>query len=244
MRILQLNAWTGRIKGGILKFLQENTFDIICLQEAVWTDGDGRELEYFFASVRQMKEAAGLDYEVKASNWGVTLQGEKIEQGNVILSKEPFVETEVRELCGDYGHRTMSPQENNDQLYTAIKAKLKNGLTIFNYHGFWEPDPIGDQRTVEAMRKAVTMIQDVEGPLIMCGDLNVNYESPAMRELDFLTDLTHTHNVKNTLAGLKFAGAVACDHILVNEHVKTSRFKVHPEIVSDHLALSTDFTIH
>ena len=40
MKILQLNTWTGRIKGALLEFFRKNDFDVICLQEAVWSDND------------------------------------------------------------------------------------------------------------------------------------------------------------------------------------------------------------
>ena len=67
MKILQLNAWTGRIKYNIIEFLENNDFDVICLQEAVWTEDNGEELEYFFASLRQIQQASGLSYVEKAS---------------------------------------------------------------------------------------------------------------------------------------------------------------------------------
>lgn len=31
MKILQLNVWTGRIKGALLEFLNSNDFDEICM---------------------------------------------------------------------------------------------------------------------------------------------------------------------------------------------------------------------
>ncbi len=74
----------------------------------------------------------------------------------------------------------------------------------------------------------------------MCGDLNVIHEAPAMRALDFLCDLTHENHVQNTLSGLKYNGAVPCDHILVSPEVKVENFKVYPDLISDHLALSAE----
>ena len=35
MKILQLNVWTGRIKGALLNFIKSNDLDVICMQEAV-----------------------------------------------------------------------------------------------------------------------------------------------------------------------------------------------------------------
>ena len=71
----------------------------------------------------------------------------------------------------------------------------------------------------------------------MCGDLNIIYDSPAMRPFDFLTDLTHEYNIDNTLVGLKFDGKVACDHILINDQVKAVDFTVSDRIISDHKPL-------
>lgn len=50
MKILQLNVWTGRIKGALLDFLRNNDFDIICMQEAVWSNSKQKELENFFCN--------------------------------------------------------------------------------------------------------------------------------------------------------------------------------------------------
>jgi AcrR family transcriptional regulator len=132
---------------------------------------------------------------------------------------------------------------DDNQAYYALKVKLANGLTVLNYHGYWKPDPIGDDMTVRCMRKVADMIRSEKGPVLMCGDLNVVYESPAMRELDFLTDLTHETNTKQTLMNLKFVKDVACDHILISDGLKWSNFEVHKELVSDHAAVSADIEI-
>ena len=68
MRILQLNVWTGRIKGALIDFIKNGNFDVICMQEAVWA-GNRERLENFFATVDQIKEASGLEYDTRSSNW-------------------------------------------------------------------------------------------------------------------------------------------------------------------------------
>ena len=248
MKILQLNAWTGRIKYNVVNFIRNNDFDVICLQEAVWTEDDGEELEYFFASLRQIQQASGLLYIEKISHWGISLGGkniERVEQGNVILSRFPIKKAEIREISGEYDERFMSnADEVNNQLYTAIKVELENGLTVLNYHGFWRNQPMGDEVSTECMKRVAEMIKGTKGPVVMCGDLNLVYEAPAMQELDFLHDLTHDFGVKNTLVKLKVKNDVACDHILVNDRVKVNSFAVlSNEIVSDHMPLVADIEI-
>ena len=33
LKILQLNAWTGRIKGALIDFIKSGDFDVVCLQD-------------------------------------------------------------------------------------------------------------------------------------------------------------------------------------------------------------------
>ena len=116
-------------------------------------------------------------------------------------------------------------------------AKLKNGANIVNHHGYWLANPLGNKTTVSVMKKVAKIVRELDGPVIMCGDLNVVYESPAMRELDFLRDLTHEYKLKSTLVGLKFDGEVACDHILVSKDIKVKNFRREEKIISDHYGL-------
>ena len=233
MRILQLNVWTGRIKGALLEFLKKSDFDVICMQEAVW-GGRQAELENFFATVEQLKEASGLKYDSRSSNWGMKIfSGDNImEQGNVILSKDDFVEKRDEVVHNEYSV-VRNAQDFYEHVYTVQVAKLKNGLNIVNHHGYWKPTPMGDETTVEVMRKVANTVKGLKGSVVMCGDLNIVHKSPAMRELDFLHDLTHEHNIDNTLSGLKFNGKVACDHILVSDDVAVKDFRVLDDIVSD-----------
>jgi endonuclease/exonuclease/phosphatase family metal-dependent hydrolase len=245
VKVLQLNVWTGRIKGALTRFLREHDYDIICLQEAVWCQEAPIHLGHFVDTVEDLKEAAGLEYDARVSNWGMALLGGEatMEQGNVILSRYPIVSVEKKRIYGKYRCATNFNIKNgavDDQGYFALKVKLENGLTVMTYHGYWKPDPIGDETTVECMRKAADMLRDETGPVLMCGDLNVEAASPAMRELDFLKDLTAETGTKQTLMNLKFVKDVACDHILISDDIKWSNFEVHKELVSDHAAVSVD----
>ena len=244
MRILQLNVWTGRIKGALLEFLNSNDFDVICMQEAVWIKDKQKELENFFATVDQIKEASGLKHESRSSNWGMRIFSEDniMEQGNVILSKSEIAEERNDLVHNEYGI-VESVQDFYEHAYTLQVAKLKNGLNVVNHHGYWKPTPRGDETTVKVMRKVANIVKSLDGPIVMCGDFNIIHEAPAMRELDFLRDLTYEYGIDNTLSGLKFNGKVACDHILVNDAVKVKRFGVLDDIVSDHKALVVEIVI-
>ena len=239
MKILQLNVWTGRIKGALIDFFKTHDFDVICLQEAVWA-GDNERLANFFATVEQIKEASGLKYELKSSNWGMEIfADDRMEQGNVILSRYPIKREESELVHGEYGV-AKTVKDFYEHAYTLQIAELDNGVTIVNHHGYWQPTPVGNETTVEVMKKVAAVVHESKGPVVMCGDLNIVHKAPAMRELDFLRDLTEENGIKNTLSGLKFNGEVACDHILVNDLVEVVRFEMLPDLVSDHRALTAE----
>ncbi len=241
MKILQLNVWDGKVSGALLNFIKQNDFDLICLQEAVWSPKNDI-LEVFSASVEQIKTASRLNYESRATNYTIPAFGSEIHQGNVILSRTEIIDEKIIAAYGE--EKTVSSsQELLDHCFKAQLVKLENGLNVVNYHGYWVPSPVGDETTVAAMQKVAQMIKNTDGPLVMCGDLNVIHESPAMRQLDFLKDLTHEYHINNTLSGLKFDSNIACDHILVNDQIKVLDFKVLDVIISDHKPLIAEIDL-
>ncbi len=238
MRILQLNVWDGRVKGALINYLSENQFDAICMQEAVWLEeDDGGAHSGFFAMLSDIQAASGLKYSSCSPNWSIkSFLGYTLYQGNVILSREKIVD-EKKTVVFDGATEIKTKQDFYDHCYTAQMVKLESGLNIANYHGYWQNQPLGNEDTVKAMKNAVSLVKAADGPLVMCGDLNIVHEAPAMRELDFLRDLTEEYHVDNTLAGLKYGGKVACDHILVSKDITVSSFEVVDKIISDHKGL-------
>jgi endonuclease/exonuclease/phosphatase (EEP) superfamily protein YafD len=152
------------------------------------------------------------------------------------------VKDETKLLHGKYID-SMIFERGDDHAYFAQKVRLDNGLTVVNYHGYWLPNPIGDDETVRCMQQVADWIKEETGPVVMCGDLNVSAESPAMRTLDFMTDLTATNKIRTTLQNIKFIKDVACDHILINDQVRANNLVVHDDLVSDHKTMSLDFDI-
>ena len=238
MKILQLNVWNGRIKGALVDFLAQNPFDLICMQEVVWLDEDDKGVHSgFFATLDDLKKASGLNYDSRSINWTLdSFNGHKLYQGNVILSREKIIEEKI--ITAIEGTTELKAwQDFYDHRWTAQRIKLESGLNVVNYHGYWQKQPLGNEDTVKAMKNVAALIKEVSGPLVVCGDFNVIYDSPAMRELDFLRDLTEENHIDNTLAGLKYGGKVACDHILVNENIEVVDFQVVEKIISDHKGL-------
>lgn len=234
MRIMQINLWTGRIKYPLKKFIARAGVDILCGQEAVWKEDDQEQIENLFTTADQIKNFGEFQDDFRTANMGMRLGNGVMMMGNVVMSRSKLVEKEEKLV---HGVPNLEDGKMIDHAYFAQKVVIGEGVVVVNYHGYWKPEPIGDENTVVAMEKVAEMIRGETRPVVMCGDLNVISESPAMRCLDFMRDLTEESGVKTTLSGLGFQGEVACDHVLVNDKVKVRDFRVIDELVTDHKAI-------
>lgn len=239
MKILQLNVWMGKVEGGLKRFLENHDFDVICMQEVFASCDNTNCVSYLCFDLSKIKKASRLPYAFFSPHWSFDLANSSCQRGNLILSRIPFVKTNSIFTNGAYReHAPLDIVFSNTNTLQIIE--LENGFTVVNHHGFWRPNPIGDSETVRAFTKVADTIRGLNGPLVMCGDFNIIHKSPAMRQLDFLRDLTYENGITTSLSGLGYDGEVACDHILINVQVQVTDFTVYPDLVSDHLALSAD----
>lgn len=239
MKILQLNVWMGRISGNLLRFLENTNFDVICMQEVVRSEDRAMHLSRFCATLPAIKAASGLEFDYFSPNWGTEIaNGGTMQLGNLVLSRVPIQDKQTVFVNKAYKENLiLEAQPSNISNLQIIR--LETGLTVANHHGYWHKNPMGDENSIATMRHVAAELKKINGPLVFCGDLNVIGESPVMRNLDFLTDLTVTNSAKSTLSGIGFNGNVPCDHILVSDSLQATDFQIHHEIVSDHLAIST-----
>ena len=194
--------------------------------------------------VSRILRASKMPYFFFSPNWQSRLGDGTFELGNLILSKVPFTSTTFEFVNGEFHTDTILVGKPGNNLNVQI-VSLENGITVVNHHGFWRPSPVGDEESVRAFKRLgeVVLPYSKKAPLVLCGDLNVIHDSPAMRALDFLQDLTDVNQVATTLSGLKFDGKVPCDHIMINERISSSNFAVHPDLASDHLAISAEVSV-
>lgn len=239
MKVLQLNVWMGKVEGNLRRFLLENDFDVICMQEVMHSDDAEKHLARLCFDAAQIIEASRLPYHFFSPNWRSKIGNGHMEVGNMILSRVPFVSEHSEFVHGRFVEdMTLGKASPSNNINVQI-VKLENGLTVVNHHGFWYPSPVGNDESVGAFVKLAEIVKPYAEtePLVLCGDLNLIHEAPAMRALDFLRDLTAENDVKSTLSGLKFDGEVACDHIMVNNKMAVDGFAVLPALVSDHRAV-------
>ncbi len=240
MKILQLNVWMGKIEGNLRRFLEQNDFDLICMQEVMASDDTATHLSRLCFDRDQIISASRLPYSFFSPNWRSRLADGHLMLGNLILSRFPFTSTTTEFTSGSFQDDMILGEKVGNNLNLQI-VEFENGLTVVNHHGFWRPNPIGDQETIAAFEHVANLVRPLSGPLVMAGDFNIIHDSPAFRPLDFLRDLTDEYHIETTLSGIKVADPVACDHILVNDQIKIQDFQVLPDLVSDHLAVVAEF---
>lgn len=237
MKVLQLNTWMGKIEGALERFLETHDFDVICMREVMASPDCELHLSRLCADKSRLKKAARLPYEFFSPNWGSEMAGGTMELGNLILSKIPLMAQKAVFVNGGYDPKTVLGEMSRNNLNVQV-VELANGFKVVNHHGFWRPNPVGDEETVAVFRRVAEVVRAEGGPLVFCGDLNVIHDSPAMRSLDFLRDLTDEYKVVTTLSGIKVTRDVPCDHIMVSKDVTVEDFTVYSDLVSDHLAIA------
>lgn len=240
MKIVQVNIWMGKIEGQLQRFFEATEADVICMQEVVNSDDATLHVSGLCFDTSRILKAAGekFPYFEYFPNWSSKIADGSFQMGNMILSRIPINFKDSVYAHGEYVENVILGETPGNNLAVNI-VKLDNGITVVNHHGFWRKTPLGDEDTIKAFKKVREIVEPYanEGPLVMCGDLNIIHESPAFRNLDFLRDLTDENKVKTTLSGMKVKLDVPCDHILVNDEIEVKDFAVLPDIVSDHLAL-------
>ena len=236
MRILQLNVWMGKIEGNLKRFLEKGKFDVICMQEVLKSEDQAEHVRRLCFDASRIQEASGLTERYFSANWGSKIANGSWELGNMILSNQKILKKKSEFVSGKYISDTVLGKTIGNNLNVQI-VKLKNGVTIVNHHGYWCPQPMGNEHSIEAFKKLSKAISGVKGPMILCGDLNVVHEAPCMRALDHLRDLTDEYKIKSTLSELHNGVTVPCDHIMVSKDIKVEKFEVLPDLVSDHRPL-------
>lgn len=247
MRLLQLNIWMGKLLRQVLELIEKEKPDILCLQE-VYSSGDiliGSP-DIAFSSLEVIQQHLGYEYAFFAPAFSLDFEGVKLGFGNAIISRYPLLDQSTLFVNGTFtpGLDITQPIINVRNLQQAGLNVDGKEFTVANHHGYWDKNPLGNEKSVEAMQKVANSLKQASGPIVFSGDLNVSAESPAMRVFDnFLDDLIAKNDVPDTLSSLNRASNVACDHIMTSPEIKVNKFRVLDDLVSDHRALVLDFEV-
>ncbi len=247
MKLLQINVWMGRLSRQLATLIERENPDIITAQEVFSSDGMVGLPDNTFHILDIMKQSGRYEHSYFSPFYEAEYAGVTVGCGNAILSKQPFATQDTFFTHGElaaYDKAAVFESNIRNAQHVTIELPGKQLLHIINHHGYWEPDPVGSEKSVRSMQVVVDAIQKLSGAIVFAGDLNVNPNTPAMQLFDgLLEDLTGRHNITNTMSILGKLQGVAPDHILVNGAVHTQDFRVLDDLASDHLPLVLEFDV-
>jgi endonuclease/exonuclease/phosphatase family metal-dependent hydrolase len=255
MKIIQLNAWLGRLNGPLARFIEAEKPDIICMQEVIKpVDANAQFMDDQFGFLEEVKQAGKFEYEIFAPNWGFVFGGVILDEGSAILSHFPISNDQNKHTNGEYYVcDNNTSYRKNTRNYQTCSVELPNGqkISLVNYQGYLDgPKETGTEMTISTLQKVSDAAGKLPRPLILCGDFNAWPSSPALRVFDSLQLTNHTieHNITGTLSSAHRApdndrALATCDYILTSPEIIINNFKVSDVIVSDHKALILEFNL-
>ena len=246
MKLIQLNAWGGRIMPPLLNLLNQEQADILSLQEAISFDGNVYSL---LGTLEEMQGGLSNPYPELYFSPGISFNfmNKKASWGNAILSRLAMIQnkTEFTHLSfiDDFNFEDYDYNARNFQ-HCVLKSPSGIKLNILNHHGYHIPDhKNGNSETLRQMKQLAAYAESLDGPIILCGDFNLAPHSESLELINKrLNNLSIKHKLQTTRTPLTHKKEV-CDYIFVNDQVKVKDFKASDEIVSDHKALILEFEV-
>jgi len=240
LKLLQANIWGGRLEKQIVELLKKEQADIVCLQEAISTPGEG----VLGITVEQLQKLCGYKYAYVSPVFSFDLMGKEAGFGNTILSKLPLLDTET--TFTRLQHRAKFSFDTDDY---NIRNLQHVGITvsdrvlhILNHHGHHVPDhKDGDQETERQCDIIAQKISSLDGPIVLAGDFNLSPHSKSLGQINrVLKNLSIEAGLQTTRTQLTHKKEV-CDYIFVNNDMRVQSFRALDDLVSDHKALVLEF---
>ena len=69
MKILQLNVWMGKVEGELQRFLEQSDYDIICMQEVMYSADRELQLSRMCFDLSRIIKAAKMPYSYYSPNF-------------------------------------------------------------------------------------------------------------------------------------------------------------------------------
>lgn len=268
MKLVCLNVALFEENNDKLKaFLEEQNADLLALQE-VTKRIDKDAFEKYISKDAIDSVTKDLKYSFFEADWAMdsfkvkNFHGKEffefelggfIEFGKYIKSKfkivkgqSIFVQNNFSLLTEDYWSNW--PEDDCKSIEVVdIKISENKKLRLLNYHGIWTKDKLDNELKIKAAETIKKLAQEVDYPVIICGDFNLFPDTKSMQILsDNFVSLIDKYDIKTTrpksneLSNLE---RNVVDYIFVSPGIKVKDFKVLDSDVSDHLPLILDFEI-
>ncbi|MDB5164518.1 MAG: hypothetical protein JWL89_144 [Candidatus Saccharibacteria bacterium] len=243
MKLVQLNIWGSKLMYQILDFVEEQSPDILCMQEVQAMPGASGNL---FATLDEIKQAGQFEEELMSPTQSFNYMRRTVDYGNAILSRYPITASSTTFTSGlckqDFD---LTTDDTNVRNLQHVSPQINGqSVHVLNHHGYYVAESKrGNDETKRQMSIIADYIKTLDGPVILTGDFNLSPDSASIGILNqVLTNLSVEHKLENTYGQLSHHNTV-CDYIFVNDLVNVTNFSVSDELVSDHKALILDFEV-
>lgn len=243
MRLLQLNAWALRLSGSVTKMIDQESPDIVALQEILESD-----IEIgLFPSLTEFMSMVKFRHGYFSPVHGFRYMSGVVDFGNAVISNLTLHDKQTVFTNLDYKTNfSYKDDDYNIRNFQHVIAEDGNGTKfhLINHHGYHIPEhKKGNNLTLKACRQIADYASKLEGPVIITGDFNLEPGSKSLAILEnYFRNLTTEYGLKTTRNNLTHKSEV-CDYIFVNDSVIVKDFYVSQVIASDHQGLVMDFEV-
>lgn len=245
MKIIQANIWHGKLNSKITDFFRAEKPDFICLQEICdlkGSSGTGR-----FVTLDEIVESTGLNHVYMSPAYSFSFMKRELGYGNAILSKHPITNSKTVFTNKAYKKDFDTMQDGrNFRNFQQVQVDVEGApLHLLNHHGYHVKSGVyhGNDATTAGVKMIADAIKELDGPLIVCGDFNLDPDSPSLAPLnEQLHNLTTAHHVQRTTTSLCPYDAVL-DYIFINDQIREGSFAVSDVLISDHKPLVFEFSL-
>jgi endonuclease/exonuclease/phosphatase family metal-dependent hydrolase len=243
MKLLQLNAWTLRLSGRVAEMINQESPDMIALQEIPESDiaiGFSPSLTEFMNRVR-------FRHRYYSPVYGFRFMSGIVDFGNAVISNLTLHNKQTVFTNLEYKTNfSLDEDDYNIRNFQHVIAEDENGTKfhLINHHGYHIPEhKKGNDFTLKACQQIADYALKLEGPVIITGDFNLEpgSDSIVIIETNF-RNLTVEYGLKTTRNNLTHKSEV-CDYIFVNDSVVVKDFYVSRVVASDHQGLVLDFEV-
>lgn len=269
MKLLQINIFQGKFIDNIIKFVNENDIDIVCMQEVTaggWSHGG---VNYYPdkgpISLGANNQTINLDCfsEIKKA---LNYEGEIIKfislkddptsyQGNAIIYKnlKPVDRHEVwMEPYQEYDKVADARPDTQPRAALDLSFEKEGKLfDVITTHMAWGPTAEDEDYKIVQAGRLREALKHIKNPLILTGDFNVTPDTRTAKTFDDIgRNLTVESKIKNTLNsrthGVRriFPPGLAVDYIFTSPDIKVKSFRLVDEVdLSDHFGLLLEFSL-
>lgn len=135
--------------------------------------------------------------------------------GIALLSRQPLPELTIERI--------------GEELFNTVVAKFDNGVTFLGVHTLPPAGSHYSRIRNQQLRELAESVSELDGPVIIAGDLNVSPFSPHFQKLlkdAALTDTRRGRGVLNSWPDGRLLTHIPIDHVLVTKEIEVGELKI------------------